>query len=248
MLDPAAYGDGIADVYDDWYGEVSDVAGTVDAIARLANGGRVLELGVGTGRLALPLRAAGVDVHGVDASPAMVERLRAKPGGDAVPVLVADFGERLPAGPFAVVFAAFNTLLNLVAPGAVERCVALCADRLESGGALVVESFVPADDAASQGVDVRRVDADEVVLSVFTRDGAVVTGSLVTLSNEGVQLRPWAIRPLAPDELDAIAIAAGFTMESRHAGWRAEPFGDESERYVTVFRIGGGTFGAVNPV
>src|SRR5690606_35670585 len=125
MLDPAAYGDAFADVYDDWYADVSDVAGTVEAIARLAGGGPVLELGIGTGRLALPLAAAGVEVHGVDASDAMVERLRAKPGCDAIPVLVGGFAEALPSveAGFAVVFVVFNTFLNLVAPGAQARCV-----------------------------------------------------------------------------------------------------------------------------
>src|SRR5690606_37624838 len=198
MLDPAAYGDAFADVYDDWYADVSDVAGTVEAIARLAGGGPVLELGIGTGRLALPLAAAGVEVHGVDASAAMVARLRAKPGGDAVPVLVGDFAERLPAvdGGFSVVFVAFNTFLNLVVPGAQQRCLELVAAALRPGGAFVVEAFVPADDPVASGVDVRSVGTDEVVLSVFKRDGDVVSGSLVSLSPaDGVRLRPWSVLP-----------------------------------------------------
>ena len=91
MLEPQAYGEAIADVYDDWYGDISDVEGTVATIARLARGGRVLELGIGTGRLAVPLRNAGVDVWGIDASPAMVERVRAKPGGGDIPVVIGDF-------------------------------------------------------------------------------------------------------------------------------------------------------------
>ena len=249
MLEPEAYGEAIADVYDDWYADVSDVEGTVAAIADLARGGRVLELGVGTGRLALPLVAAGVDVHGIDASPAMVERLRAKPRGDAVPVTVGDFGQTLPPGPFAVVFAAFNTLLNLTAPGAVERCLALVADVLTADGALVVEAFVPADEAVASGVDVRQVGADEVLLSVFKRDpgSTTVTGSLVSLSAAGgVRLRPWAIRPLGPEALDALAREAGLVVERRHAGWRGEPFNDEADRHVTVYRRYTGTVSEVN--
>jgi SAM-dependent methyltransferase len=243
---PDTYGNAIADVYDDWYAAVSDVDGTVATIAGLAGGGRVLELGIGTGRLALPLAATGVEVHGVDASPAMLERLRAKPGGDAIPVTVADFGAELPAGEFAVVFVAFNTLLNLTTPGAVERCFTLVAGALVEGGTFVVEAFVPADEVVDRGVDVRRVDRDEVVLSVFATDGDVVHGSLVSLTEAGgVRLRPWAVRPLGPDALDAIASAAGFEVARRNGGWQDEPFDDGADRHVTVYRLAGGTFGAV---
>jgi len=248
VLEPQAYGEAIADVYDDWYGDVSDVAGTVTSVTALAAGGAVLELGIGTGRLALPLHAAGVEVHGVDASPAMVERLRAKPGGADIPVLVGDFSVALPEGPFAVVLAAFNTLLNLTAPGALERCLTLVHDRLAPGGALAVEAFVPGDDTASSGVEVRHVDAHEVVLSVFRRDPTsdAVTGSLVSLSPAGgVRLRPWAIRALGPEALDVLAARAGFTLERRDAGWRHEPFDDAADRHVTVYRRDGGTVGAV---
>ncbi|MEY2570667.1 MAG: hypothetical protein QOE63_1017, partial [Acidimicrobiaceae bacterium] len=86
----ASYGEGFADVYDDWYADVSDVDATVERIVAIAGGGRVLELGIGSGRLALPLAAQGIDVWGIDASPAMVDRLRAKPGGGALPVAIGD--------------------------------------------------------------------------------------------------------------------------------------------------------------
>jgi SAM-dependent methyltransferase len=248
VLDPAAYGEAIADVYDDWYGDVSDVEGTVAAVMELAEGGPVLELGVGTGRLALPLAAAGAEVHGIDASPAMVERLRAKPGGAGLPVVVGDFSERLPEVPggFAVVLVTFNTFFNLVAPGAQARCLELARHVLRPGGVLVIEAFVPAEDPVRSGVDVRSVGTEEVVLSVFRTEGDVVEGSLVSLSPAGgVQLRPWAVLPRSPEQLDALAAAAGFEVESRHAGWRREPFGELAERHVTVYRRGGGNFDAV---
>jgi hypothetical protein len=239
VLGPEAYGEAIADVYEDWYPDVSDVEGTVTAIAALAGGAPVLELGIGTGRLALPLRAAGVEVHGIDASAAMVERLRAKPEGERIPVVVGDFAQELPPGTFGVVFAAFNTLLNLTAPGALERCLGLVRDRLLRGGRLVVEAFVPADDPAPSGVDVRRVDGDEVVLSVFRGEPGtdVVRGSLVSITETGgVRLRPWAIRTIGPDALDALARAAGFEVETRHGGWRGEPYDELSDRYVVCYR------------
>lgn len=241
MFDPATYGDAIADVYDDWYADASDVEGTVATITELAGGGPVLELGIGTGRLALPLAAAGVEVHGVDASAAMVDQLRTKPGGDAVPVLVDDFSERLPEvqGGFAVVLVAFNTLLNLTAPGAVERCLALVAAHLRPAGAFVVEAFVPSVDLVASGVDVRRVDADEVVLSVFRRgpDGSTVVGSLVSLTEAGgVRLRPWAVRPIGPEALDGLAGTAGLVLDRRDGGWRGEAYDERSDRHVTIYR------------
>jgi SAM-dependent methyltransferase len=251
VLDPSAYGEAFADVYDDWYGDISDVEGTVETVRALAGGGPVLEIGIGTGRLALPLQAAGLEVHGVDASPAMVERLRAKPGGQHLPVLVADASERLPevAGGFAIVLAAFNTFFNLTAPGAQERCLSLIAARLRPGGIFVIEAFVPGDNLTASGVDVTDVRADEVLLSVFRHDVAtrVVLGSVVSLSTTGgVRLRPWAVLPRTPDELDAMAARAGFARERRDAGWRRESFDDSSQRHVTCYRATGGTVGAVD--
>ena len=249
-LDPAAYGDAFADVYDDWYAGISDVEGTVEAIRRAAEGGPVLEVGIGTGRLALPLRERGVDVHGVDASAAMVDRLRAKPGGEAIPVLVADAAEVLPEVPggYAVVLAAFNTFFNLTAPGAQERCLELISARLRPGGRFVIEAFVPADNLAASGVDVTDVRPNEVLLSVFRHDlpAGVVLGSVVSLSNSGgVRLRPWAVRPRTPADLDAMAAHAGLAFESRAAGWRGEAFDETSDRHVTWYRATPGTVGAV---
>jgi SAM-dependent methyltransferase len=235
MLDPSAYGEGIADVYDEWYADVSDVEGTVATVVAL--GGPVLELGVGTGRIALPLAAAGLEVHGVDASPAMVERLRAKPGAEAVHVVVGDFSEALPPGEFGTVLVTFNTLFNLTAPGAQERCLSLVAAALRPGGAFVVECFVPAEDHVPSGVDVRSVGTDEVVLSVFKREGEVVTGSLVSLSPAGgVRLRPWEVLPRSTAALDRMTAEAGLVLESRAGGWRGEPFDDDADRHVTVYR------------
>ena len=218
---------------------MSDVEGTVATIARLAGGGPVLELGIGTGRIAVPLRAAGVAVHGVDASPAMVDQLRTKPAGADIPVLLGDFSRELPMvdGGFAVVFAAFNTFVNLTSTEAMASCLALAASRLRPGGAVVVENLLPADDPVPSGVDVRSVDADRVVLSAFRLDGRVVTGSLVSIAESGIRLCPWSVRLTGPDELAALAAAAGFDEEARHGGWRDEPLDSASSRYVAVFRL-----------
>jgi SAM-dependent methyltransferase len=242
-IDPAAYGDAIAAVYDEWYPDVSDVEGTVATVARLAAGGPVLELGIGTGRIALPLAAAGVDVHGIDASPAMVDQLRAKPGGAAIPVLIGDFAEELPRvdGGFAVALAAFNTFLNLTSADAQARCLRLLAGAVRPGGHLVVETIVPADDPAANGVSVRVVEDDRVVLSAFRREGDLVRGSLIAFGAGGVQLHPWSVALTSPADLDARVAAAGFRLVGRYEGWQGEPFDELSTRAVTVYCLDSGT-------
>jgi SAM-dependent methyltransferase len=140
---PASYGDAMADVYDEWYAELPQLDAAIECLAGLAEGGTVLELGVGTGRLALPLAARGVRVVGVDASAAMIERLRAKPGSDAVEAVVGDMAASSPAGPFTLAFAAVNTFFGLDTEHAQAECFASVAARLSSGGRLAIEAFVP---------------------------------------------------------------------------------------------------------
>jgi SAM-dependent methyltransferase len=241
-FDPALYGDRIADVYDDWYGDATDVEGTVATVVALAAGGPVLELGVGTGRVAIPLVEAGLEVHGVDASRAMVDRLLAKPRGGEVRVTVGDFGDLPPTvgDGFAVVLLPFNALFNLPSEMAQRRCLARCAEVLRPGGHVVVEAAVPGDEPVDDGVAVRQVSPDRVLLSAFRREGDVVTGSLVSIAESGIRLHPWQIRPVAPDALDAMAADAGLAAVRRHGGWRHEPFDDRSDRHVTVYAAAGG--------
>jgi SAM-dependent methyltransferase len=242
-MDPSTYGERIADVYDDWYGGATDVEGTVATVLRLAaasvaNGRRspVLELGIGTGRLALPMVAAGLEVHGVDASPAMVERLRAKPGGADIPVVLGDFADVRVEGRFGVVLLAFNALLNLTAPDAQARCLGNAAASLVDGGAVVVETFVPGDAAPPDAVSVRHVDADSVQLSAYRIEDGVVHGSIVSITEAGIRLRPWTVRLSTPEDIDAVAATAGLVVAERWAGWRREPFDASSDRAVTVYR------------
>lgn len=253
---PSTYGDRFADVYDDWYHDVSDVDATVARIAALAEprGGRVLELGAGSGRLAIPLAERGLDVWAVDASAAMIERLRAKPGGDRVHAVVDDMSElgapelsrpgaggAAGEGGFAVVLCAFNTLFNLTDTGAQRRCLARVADLLAPGGRLVVEAFVPPPggerDAAVGAVEPRHIGLDEVVLTVSRLDPATrtITGQHVQITEGGVRLRPWVLHYAAPGELDAMAAETGLTLVARHAGWRDEPFTASSATHVSLY-------------
>jgi SAM-dependent methyltransferase len=237
--DPSSYGDGMADVYDDWYADL-EVAEPIDALAGLAGAGPVLELGVGTGRLALPLAARGLRVSGVDASAAMVARLKAKPGGDAIDVVVGDMAGPEPAGPFTLVFAAVNTFFGAFRHAEEQQaCVTSVARRLAPGGRFVVDAFVPDPDKTGDGVRVRNLAADRVVLTITMTDldAQTATGQFVDLvDGEPVRLRPWSIRWCTPEQLDAMATAAGLALEHRWGGWRGEPFTADSQRHVSVWR------------
>ncbi len=235
------YGEAFADVYDDWYRGVSDVAATVALLAELAGDGSVLELGVGTGRLAIPLALAGNRVVGVDASPAMLERLCAADHDGRVEVIEGDMVAALPDGPFELAFVAYNTIFNLTGDGEQQRCFEAVAARLTPGGRFVVEAFVP-DDPPRRGADVsiRTLAADRVVLLVSRHDADHQTaeGQFVELTDGApVRLRPWSIRYATPAQLDAMAAAAGLHVEVRYEDVDRTPFDpDGSPRHVTVYR------------
>lgn len=241
--DPGTYGRSFADVYDDWYPSDDDTVAAVARVAALAGpAGRVLELGIGTGRLALPLAASGLSVSGIDSSPEMLEVLRAKPGADAVAVRRGDVADPAawPEGPFDVVVAAFNLLLNLPDERSQAATVALAAGHLAPGGHLVVEAVLPAPLASRQRrVEVREV-ADDVVVLIATDadpDSGLVRGQHVELRDgEPVRLRPWRVRMAGTAEVDRWADAAGLARVDRHGDWAAAPFDPHGPRHVTCYR------------
>jgi SAM-dependent methyltransferase len=243
---PSTYGDRFADVYDEWYTGVTDVDATVARVEALAGpGGAVLELGAGSGRLAVPLAGRGLDVWALDASGAMLDRLRAKPGGDRVHAVEGDMAA-IALGPgaperFAVVLCAFNTLFNLTDREAQARCLARVAAVLAPGGRLVVEAFVPPPgeegEAVVGAVEPRHIGLDEVVLTVSRLDPSTrtVVGQHVQITEAGVRLRPWVLHYATPDEIDALAAAAGLRLVDRHAGWSGEPYTPSSDTHVSTY-------------
>jgi SAM-dependent methyltransferase len=239
----ASYGDAFAEVYDDWYQGISDVATTTRALFELAAGGRVLELGVGTGRLAIPLAATGVEVHGLDTSELMLQRLETKSNGEAsgsnVHVHLGDMVDDLPAGPFSLVFAAYNTFFNLLSHDRQQACFRQVSNRLSEGGHLVIEAFVPdTEHEPASSITVRSVTADRVVLSVSTSDptGQRAEGQYVDITEAGgVRLRPWSIRWATPAQLDDMASAAGFTLVDRWESFDGARFSPDSPRHVSIF-------------
>lgn len=240
--DDTTYGRAFADVYDDWYERVSDVDTTVAELVALAGDGPVLELGVGTGRLAIPLaeRATHLHVTGVDTSAEMLHRLRARRHPPTLATHLGDMVDGLPDGPFSLVFVAYNTIFNLLTPDRQRACFAAVARRLAPGGRFAVEAFVP-DSPPRDGdhVEVRTLAADRVVLSISRHAAATqrVDGQFVELTEgDGVRLRPWSIRYAGPDELDAMASAAGLTVEHRWEAFDRTRFHPGSARHVTVYR------------
>lgn len=234
----ATYGESFADVYDRWYTGITDAERTADVIAELAGpGGRVLELAVGTGRLAIAIAGRDVEVHGVDASAAMLARLRERDPAGLVRTIEGDMVDDLPDGPFDVALVAYNSLFNLETAERQEACFRAVADRLTPAGRFVVEAFVP-DDRAGPIVTVRSMSAHEVVLSIAEHDPATqrAHGQFVELvDGERVRLRPWSIRYAAPAELDVMAGAAGLALVERWEDVSGRPFDDDSPHHVSVY-------------
>jgi SAM-dependent methyltransferase len=244
---PASYGDAFADIYDSWYGDSpavasSDIDATVHCLIELANHGRVLELGVGTGRIALPLAEAGLDVVGVDASEKMLEQLSAKPAASSITTACGDMSIELPDGPFSLVFVAINTFFNLTSPEQQLACMKLVAERLANDGVFVVEAFVPDFDRYGSGLSLRTVEVDHVVLAASRNDidRQLITGQYIELRNGALpRLRPFQVCYQTPEQLDQMAADAGLKMVDRWENWSKSVFKSESSHHVSVFRADG---------
>ncbi len=255
-FDATTYGRSFADVYDDWY--PSDAA-TDDAVVLLdgllrgdgtrTGPARALELGIGTGRLALPLAALGHDVVGVDASQEMLTSLRDKlragadaPSPGSVEAVLGDVADTRtwPDGPVELVLAAFNMVFNLTDADAQASLFDAAFAALSPGGVFVVECFVPAPlEVTERLLELRSVDVERVVLIATESDPATstVTGQHIELRDgEPVRLRPWRIRVVEPAQLDAWATAAGFEPAERSSDWRGSAFDADSASHVSVYR------------
>jgi SAM-dependent methyltransferase len=232
------YGDAFADVYDEWLTLSAGPAATL--LAELAGAdGAALELGVGTGRVALPLAGLGVAVHGIDASPRMLQRLRDKPGGADLPVTLGDFAEIPVPGPFDVVYVVANTLFCLPDQETQVQCVRGAASRLRPGGRFVVEAFVPdlTRFDRHQRVEARGLDLAHVRLDVARHDPVrqTVVSQQVVIGDAGVRLYPTVVRYVWPAELDLMCRLAGLRLEGRYGGWAREPFTAASQVHVSVY-------------
>jgi len=244
---PESYGDAVADIYDLWYGEKPDTAAAVERLASLATQAPdmpVLELGIGTGRLALPLVARGIDVWGVDASSAMVAQLREKPSGEGLSIAVGDMADldltALPGGDstrFGLVYVAINTFFNLTTRDAQQRCLQRVHDLLADDGRFVLEAFVPSVDRPTNLVEARTVAVDHVILTATRHDpeSQTVECQYIEIRESGIRLRPLTIRYSPPMELDALAAAADLDLVERWSDWNGAPFADGDGTHVSVY-------------
>jgi SAM-dependent methyltransferase len=236
---PETYGERVADVYDEWY-RPPNTRGEVALLTDLATGGPALELGIGTGRVALPLAANGVEVHGLDSSPRMIEQLRLKPGGDRIPVVVGDMAEVPVEGHFSLVYVVFNTFFMLTSQDAQVRCFRNVAAHLPAGGRFVIHAFVPDTSRIERGHDlgVREVGIDRVRLDATIYDSAAqrLDTTQVRITEQGVRFVHAKLRFAFPPELDLMAQLAGLQLESRWGSFDCQPFDAGSAFAVSVFR------------
>jgi SAM-dependent methyltransferase len=217
-----------------------DPAPAVEFLASLvAPGSRVLELAIGTGRVALPLAERGFAVEGVEGSPAMVAQLRAKPGGEDIPVVVGDMADVAVEGPFDAAYLVFNTLYNLPSQERQVDCFLNVGRVLAPGGLFVLETFIQdvTEFDRNQRVAARALTEDRVSMEFLTHDPVeqAVTYQRVTFTAAGTVLKPLRLRYVWPSELDLMARLAGMRLRERYTDWDRSAFTAASRRHVSVY-------------
>jgi SAM-dependent methyltransferase len=234
------FGERAAERYDESSAEMfapAAVDPVVDFLAGLAGDGAALELGIGTGRIALPLAQRGVPVHGIDLSEAMVARLRAKPGAERVGVTVGDFATTAVEGSFSVAYLVFNTINNLTSQDEQVACFQNVAAHLGPGGCFVIEVGVPALQRLPPGETVRAFTVSATRLGFDEYD--VASQGLIshhyTIVDGELEVVSMPFRYVWPAELDLMARLAGMRLRERWSGWRREPFTSDSDSHVSVW-------------
>jgi SAM-dependent methyltransferase len=209
----------------------------VDFLAGLAGEGAALELGIGTGRIALPLAQRGVPVHGIELSPDMAAQLRKKPGAEDIEVTIGDFSTTRVDGTFSVAYLVANTIMNLTTQDAQVACFENVAAHLEPGGCFVIEVLVPRLQQLPSGETFQPFDVSPTHLGFDEID--VVSQALVShhywIEGDTVELVSPPFRYVWPSELDLMARIAGMTLRERWGSWRREPFTAASEKHVSVW-------------
>jgi SAM-dependent methyltransferase len=234
------FGEPVAERYDESAADMFDPAivdPAVDFLAALAGRGAALELGIGTGRIALPLARRGVPVRGIDLSEAMVARLRAKPGGNEIPVTIGDFATTRVDGAFSLAYLVFNTILNLTTQDEQVACFQNVAAHLEPGGCFVIEVGVPDLQRLPPGETVRPFTVSPTRLGFDEYD--IASQGLIshhyTVVDGGLEVHSVPFRYAWPAELDLMARIAGMRLRERWGGWMRDPFTSDSTRHVSVW-------------
>jgi SAM-dependent methyltransferase len=238
--DEGFFGERVASSYDERSAAMFDpavVTPVVDLLAGLAGQGRVLEFGIGTGRIALPLAERGLPVAGIDSSEAMVARLRDKPGGGELEVAIGDFASTRVGGEFALVYLIFNTISNLVTQDAQVACFENAAAHLGRGGRFVIETTVPdlQNLPVGQTIIPFRADPGGISFDVYDVVTQRFSSQHFVFADGRVEAYPVEFRYARPAERDLMARLAGLRLRDRWAGWRREPFTNLSRAHVSVY-------------
>ena len=238
-FDETTFGTLYADEYDALH-DPGTTEESVQLIAELAGGKKLLEFAIGTGRMALPLSARGFDISGIEGSAEMVEKLRAKPGGNGIPVEIGDMAKVRIDGEFDFAFLVFNTLFNLTTQEAQVQCFQNAAQHLRSGGHFLVETFVPDMERFSDTNSARTLSVgfQSAWLELAKHDPVTqrVDFQRVRFSESGSKLFPLQMRYAWPQEIDLMARLAGLTLEHRWGSWARAPFTRDSTMHVSLYR------------
>lgn len=218
-----------------------DPAPAVEFLAALADGaGRVLELGIGGGRVALPLTRRGITVEGIEASQAVLDRLRATPGAESIPVTLGDLADGAADGTFGLVYLVWSGLFHLPSQARQVDCFRNAARVLAPGGAFVVECFVPGPAQFDRGVEVNTVTEESASMTLTRHDPVaqrIFTQRVRFADGRRVRMFPVAMRYCWPSELDLMAELAGLRLRERYADWSRAPFGAGSRSHVSVYEL-----------
>jgi SAM-dependent methyltransferase len=234
------FGEHVAERYDQTSADMFDPAKVdpvLDFLAELASDGSALELGIGTGRIALPLAERGIRVHGIDLSEAMVARLRAKPGADQIGVTIGDFATTTVEGRFSVAYLVFNTIMNLTSQDEQVTCFQNVAAHLRPGGCFVIEVGIPDLQRLPPGETVRAFTVTSERLGFDEYD--IAAQGLIShhywIKDGNVEVFTAPFRYVWPAELDLMARLAGMSLRERWSGWKREPFTSDSTQHVSVW-------------
>lgn len=231
------YGESVADVYDDWYATYEE--NMIDVLNQLAHGGRALELGIGTGRIALPLHEKGVKVHGIDASTSMLEKLKAKPRGSEIPTSIGDFSKVDIEGQFDLIYVVFNTFFALLTQEDQVTCFRNVAAHLKTDGIFLLTAFIPDMKRleARQELRVTNLDIHQTHLdaSMFDTASQQITANHIVLTEQGTRIYPVKLRYAWPTELDLMARLAGLTLKERWGDWGRAAFDSNSTRHISLY-------------
>ena len=240
MTDDGYFDERVAARYDETYDYQNApevVEPVVDLLAKLAGDGRALELGVGTGRIALPLAQRGVQVHGIELSRAMAARLKAKPGSDAVGVTIGDFSTTRVEGSFRLAYVLVNTIMNLTSQEAQVACFRNVAAHLEPGGCFLIEVLVPELQRLPPGDTHRVFSAEQRHWGIDEYDVArqgLISHHFLEVDG-GLERRSIPFRYVWPSELDLMAQLAGMRLRDRWSDWNRQPFTSESAKHISVW-------------